>query len=378
MKVKKAIRFTYPATGAESTAAVVEVVGIFGEDENDAVTFRSTVQDMVERGCKSLTVRVNSPGGCLFTAFGMYDTLRAARDAGCSVIAEVHGVAASAASLFIMGAEKVLMSENSQLMLHAPSTCVWGRLDELQEQVDSLRTSWQRMCAIYSERTGTPAEVLASTLQRDTWYTAAQAIEAGLADGTVEPFELSQGAEAERGGLRAVAAELARRTGAWLTRKRAAQADGATEGEGDPVATIGQVLHQRIAMQAERAEELRGALATSERELAEAQAEAAAAATRADAAEERADKAEARMREEMEAERAQISARIEQEVANRLAAVGAPLAPAPAEPVAPRKLTDAQVQALIAAARTGALLEYSATSGEARQQVERLLAATEI
>lgn len=366
MKVKKAIRFTYPATGAESTAAVVEVVGIFGEDENDAVTFRSTVQDMVERGCKSLTVRVNSLGGCLFTAFGMYDTLRAARDAGCSVVAEVHGVAASAASLFIMGAERILMSENSQLMLHAPSTCVWGRLDELQEQVDSLRTSWQRMCAIYSERTGTPAEALASTLQRDTWYTAAQAIEAGLADGTVEPFELAD-TEKQSGTLRQAAAEIARRAGAWLMpHKRAAQADGDPTEDGN-AASPQQLMQQRLAMQAEKLTELTAAAADANAARDAALADAAAARAELQA-----------VQQASEAERAQISARIEQEVANRLAAVGAPLAPAPAEPVAPRKLTDAQVQALIAAARTGALLEYSATSGEARQQVERLLAATEI
>lgn len=373
MKAKNYIRYAYTDAGENAGRGVVDVVGIFGEDENDALTFRDTVQGMVLRGCTQLVVRVNSLGGCLFTAFAMYDSLRAARAAGVAVVAEVHGVAASAASLFIMGAERILMSENSQLMLHAPSTCVWGRLDELQEQVDALRDSWQRMCAIYSERTGTPAEELSAALQKDTWYTCEQAIEAKLADGTVEPFELSQGAEAERGGLRAVAAELARRTGAWLTRKRAAQADGAPEGESDPAATIGQVMHQRIAMQAERAEELRGALATSERELAEAQAEAAAAAARADAAEERAGKAEARMREEMEAREAAISARVEQAVAERMASIGVADVPAPAEPACPRMLTDAQVQALISGARTGALLEYSATGADAFRQVNRLL-----
>lgn len=372
MKTKNYIKYAYTAEGENAGRGVVDVVGIFGEDENDALTFRSTVQDMVQQGCKQLVVRVNSLGGCLFTAFAMYDTLRAARDAGCSVTAEVHGVAASAAALFIMGAERILMSENSQLMLHAPSTCVWGRLDELQEQVDALRDSWQRMCAIYSERTATPAEELAATLQRDTWYTCQQAIKAGLADDTVEPFELSDGEEPRRGGLRAAAAELARRTGAWLTRKRAAQAED-SPAEGDPAATIQQVMHQRIAMQAEQLEELRGALATSERELADAQAEAAAAATRAAAAEERAGKEEARMKEEMEAQEAAISARVEKAVAERMAAIGAADVPAPAEPGRPRRMTDAEVQALISGARTGALLEYSATSADAYQQVNRLL-----
>lgn len=365
MKEKKIIRYSYTAAGENSGHGVIDIVGIFGEDADDSLVFRGHVEDALKQGCTRLTVRVNSPGGCLFSAFAMYDALKSARAAGCEVVAEVHGVAASAASVVIMAAERVLMSENSQLMLHAPSTCVWGRLDELQEQVDSLRDSWLRMCAIYSERTGTPAEELSATLQRDTWYTAAQAIEAKLADGTVEPFELAD-TEKQSGTLRQAAAEIARRAGAWLMpHKRAAQAEGEPTEDGNAASPL-QLMQQRLAMQAEKLAELTAAAADAKAARDAALADAAAARAELQAVQQAA-----------EAECAQISARIEREVANRLAAVGAPLAPAPAEPVAPRKLTDAQVQALITGARTGALLEYSATSGEAYHQVERLLAATE-
>lgn len=369
------IRYTYVSTGELSGHGEIDVVGIFGEAEAEVIDFRRQVQAMLEQGCRQLTVRVNSLGGCLFTAFAMYDTLRSARDAGCTVTAEVHGVAASAATVFLCAAERVLMSESSQLMLHAPSTCVWGKLDELQEQVDSLRDSWQRMCSLYSERMGIPAEELAATLQKDTWYTAAEAINAKLADGIVPALALADGAEKQPGGLMQAAADIARRTGAWLTRKRAAQAE---EQQSDPAATTQQVMQQRIAMQTEQMEELRGALATSEQELAEAQAEAAAAATRAAAAEERADKAVAeveQVRAAAAAEQAKISARIEQAVAERLAAAPLPSAPAPAEPAAPRLLADAEVTALINSARTGKLIEYSATSRDAWAQVNRLLAS---
>lgn len=348
------IRYAYVSTGELSGHGEIDVVGIFGEAETEAVDFRRQVQAMLEQGCRQLTVRVNSLGGCLFTAFAMYDTLRSARDAGCTVTAEVHGVAASAATVFLCAAERVLMSESSQLMLHAPSTCVWGRLDELQAQVDSLRDSWQRMCALYSERMGIPAEELAATLQQDTWYTAAAAIDAKLADGIVPALELADGTEKQPGGLMQAAADIARRTGAWLTRKRAAQAE---EQQSDPAATTQQVMQQRIAMQAEQMEELRGALTAAEQARAAAVAEVEQA--RAAAA----------------AEQASLSARIEQAVAERLAAAPLPPAPAPAEPAAPRLMADAEVTALIRSARTGKLIEYSATSRDAWAQVNRLLAS---
>lgn len=367
------IRYAYKVTAENVGTGTIDVVGIFGEDDNDSIKFRDEVQAWLARGCSKITVRVNSRGGCLFTAFAMYDALRAARAAACEVVAEVHGVAASAATVFLMGASSIYMSENSQLMIHAPSTCVWGHLDELQEQVDALRDAWLRMAELYSARMGQPVEQLAELLQRDTWFTAQQAIDAGLADGLVPAFNLpAEPEEKTAGGLRQVAQDIARATSSWLLpRKRSALADAPAEpGESNPAATTLQVMQQRIALQAEQMGDLRGALATSEQELSAAQAANAAADTRAAAAEERAHKAE----QQLKLERAGITARIEQAVAERLAAIPAPVAPAPAEPVAPRVLGDAQVQALIQQGRTGALLEYSATSPAAMQQVTRLLA----
>ena len=366
------IRYAYKVTAENVGTGTIDVVGIFGEDDNDSVKFRDEVQAWLARGCSKITVRVNSLGGCLFTAFAMYDALRAARAAACEVVAEVHGVAASAATVFLMGASAIYMSESSQLMIHAPSTCVWGHLDELQEQVDALRESWQRMAELYAERAGRPAEQLADQLKRDTWYTAQQAIDAGLADGLVPAFNLSaEPEEKPAGGLRQAARDIARATSSWLLpRKRVALAnDSAEPGESNPAATTLQVMCQRIAQQTEQLGDLRGALATSKQELSAAQAANAEADTRAAVAEERAHKAE----QQLEIERAGIAARIEQAVAERLAATPAPVAPAPAEPVAPRVLGDAQVQALIRQGRTGALLEYSAISPAAMQQVTRLL-----
>ena len=234
------IRYAYKVTAENVGTGTIDVVGIFGEDDNDSVKFRDEVQAWLARGCSKITVRVNSRGGCLFTAFAMYDALRAARAAACEVVAEVHGVAASAATVFLMGASAIYMSENSQLMVHAPSTCVWGHLDELQEQVDALRDAWLRMAELYAARMGQTVEQLAEQLRRDTWFTAQQAIDAGLADGLVPAFNLpAEPEEKPAGGLRQAARDIARATSSWLLpRKRTALANAPAEpGESNPAAT---------------------------------------------------------------------------------------------------------------------------------------------
>lgn len=372
MKKKSAIQYAYSVTAENVGTGLIDVVGIFGEEGNEALRFRDEVQAWLDRGCSKIVVRVNSRGGCLYTAFAMYDALRAARAAACEVAAEVHGVAASAATVFLMASGTISMSENSQLMIHAPSTCVWGRLDELQDQVDALRASWKRMAEIYAERTGQPAEQLAVQLQKDTWYTAQQAIDAGFADGLVPAFDLSgEPAEKPLGGLRQAALDIAHATSSWLLpRKRVALADAQAEpGESNSAATALQVMQQRIALQTEQMGVLRGDLAKSAQELRAAQEAAAAADVRAASAEERAHKAE----EQLGQERSGISARVEKAVAERLAAIPAPITPAPIEPVVPRGIADAQVQSLIQRGRTGELLEYAASSHEAMLQVTRLL-----
>jgi ATP-dependent Clp endopeptidase proteolytic subunit ClpP len=170
------------ATECGEKVGLIDLVGTIGVNADQNIRFADQVAELVEAGCKKMRLRINSPGGCVFTALSIFDTLKAAREKGVFVQAEVMGLAASAASFVMLAADKVIISANSQVMVHEPSTMLWGKLGELREGIQLVEKVWARMVAIYTARTGkTEAEFMAAHT-KDIYYSAEEAVAAGLAD----------------------------------------------------------------------------------------------------------------------------------------------------------------------------------------------------
>ncbi|MGR5875613.1 ATP-dependent Clp protease proteolytic subunit [Bacillus pacificus] len=51
----------------------------------------------------------------------------------------MDGLAASAASLIAMGADKIIMPSNTTMMVHRASTYAYGNADSLEKQAKMLR-----------------------------------------------------------------------------------------------------------------------------------------------------------------------------------------------------------------------------------------------
>jgi hypothetical protein len=78
----------------------------------------------------------------------------------------------------------VFISKFGRVMTHKPSSGAFGNSDDLKELVDLLATIEPVLVDMYSAKTGkTKDEATAAFFQdKDTWFTASQAIAAGLAD----------------------------------------------------------------------------------------------------------------------------------------------------------------------------------------------------
>jgi ATP-dependent Clp protease protease subunit len=140
----------------------------------------------------TLHVRINSGGGDVFQGLAIYNALKrhAAR-----VVIHVDGVAASIASVIAMAGDEVLMGEGSFLMIHEPATCACGTADELRQGADVLDKVRDAIASIYASRTGNPVDGYLPLMKAETWYTAAEAIGAGLAD-SLDLVETSTGVTA--------------------------------------------------------------------------------------------------------------------------------------------------------------------------------------
>jgi ATP-dependent protease ClpP protease subunit len=132
-------------------------------------------------GDKPLNVRINSYGGSLFAGHAMMSALK--RYPG-KVTAYVDGIAASAATLVAMGADRVVMPSNAMMMIHNPAFSVSGVFEQkdLEKMGGSLAEMKKASIAAYQTKTKLSAEAIAEIMDEETWMTAAAAKEYGFAD----------------------------------------------------------------------------------------------------------------------------------------------------------------------------------------------------
>lgn len=126
-----------------------------------------------------IELHVNSPGGEAYEGIAMMNALR---QHPARVTAHVDGMAASAASVVIMGADEVVMHSGAQIMVHDPLGFAYGFAADVAKVAADLDHHADSMAAIYAERAGGTAAEWREIMRAETWYSGAEAVEAGLAD----------------------------------------------------------------------------------------------------------------------------------------------------------------------------------------------------
>lgn len=137
----------------------------------------SDVLDALPESVSQIILRVNSPGGEVFEALSILNMFRAHK---ATVTAVVDGLAASAASFLVAGCDEAVMSPGTQMMIHSPLSWTYGNATDLRKVADVLDGIEESIISIYRDKAGDSA--WNDLLSDETWYTAAQAVEAGLAD----------------------------------------------------------------------------------------------------------------------------------------------------------------------------------------------------
>lgn len=165
---------------AEEDTGPVEVL-IYDEIDpfwgvSAAVFVRDLAQIDAER---DLTVRINSPGGDVYEGIAILNALRGRAGKVTTVI---DGLAASIASVIAMAGTEIVMMPNSEMMVHDPWMLTIGDAEDMQTAADNLGRIADNLASIYAERTGGTAEEWRAIMRAETWYTAAEAVEAGLAN----------------------------------------------------------------------------------------------------------------------------------------------------------------------------------------------------
>ena len=128
-----------------------------------------------------ISLYINSPGGSFSALTAIYDTMQYIRP---DVATVCMGQAASAAAVLLAagapGRRAVL--RHAKVLLHQPSSQAQGTLPDLAIQAKELARVRAEVDEILAQHTGHPIEKIRADTDRNKTFTAAQAVDYGLAD----------------------------------------------------------------------------------------------------------------------------------------------------------------------------------------------------
>lgn len=135
--------------------------------------------ELAKYGDKPITVWIDSYGGNVFAAAGIYNALMERKG---KVTVKIDGKAMSAASVIAMAGGEIQMSPVAIMMIHNPLTYAEGYATDLRKAADVLDTVKESIMNAYQLKTGRSRSKISSLMDDETYMSAKQAIKEGFAD----------------------------------------------------------------------------------------------------------------------------------------------------------------------------------------------------
>jgi ATP-dependent Clp protease protease subunit len=130
---------------------------------------------------KDVSLYINSPGGSIYSGLAIFDTMNFIKP---DVATMCVGVAMSMGSLLLAGGTHGKRSAlpNSRILLHQPSSGFEGQATEIEIQAREVLKVRERVDEIYAKACGKSVEEVHQLMERDRFFSAAQAVDYGLID----------------------------------------------------------------------------------------------------------------------------------------------------------------------------------------------------
>lgn len=162
---------TSAITGAE--VYIYDEIGYFG------ITAQDFVKEIQSLAVQEIILHLNTPGGEVFDGIAIFNTLR---DHQAKVTVVVDSLAASIGSVIAMAGDVVIMAKNSTMMIHEGQGLCIGNAADMSAMAELLNKTSDNIASIYADRAGGTVADWRALMMAETWYTAEEAVKAGLAD----------------------------------------------------------------------------------------------------------------------------------------------------------------------------------------------------
>lgn len=181
--------YTVQASG-EAEQRSIEIF-VYGEIGAWGITANQFVQALhaIDDGVSPVTVAFNSIGGDLFDGLAIHNALSRL---GERCTGRIDALAASAASVAVCGAHRVVIAANAMLMIHNPYTFTGGDAEDFRRVADVLDQTLEAIIAAYKAKAPDIDEAeLRRMVNAETWLTANEALVLGLADEVGDGLKVS-------------------------------------------------------------------------------------------------------------------------------------------------------------------------------------------
>lgn len=130
---------------------------------------------------EDIDLEINSYGGDLFMGIDICNTLRGHKG---NVTVTITGIAASAASLICMGADKIKAHANTMMMVHNVWTYAAGNAKDLRKVADDLEKMSASAMKSYTHRID--EDTIQKLMDEETFLTADECLKYGLVDEIID------------------------------------------------------------------------------------------------------------------------------------------------------------------------------------------------
>lgn len=206
----------YKINALSDDESEVILYDIIGWPFNDAGEF---VRALAGITAKTITVRINSPGGDVFDSMSIFNALQSHKS---KIVTRIESLAASSASFIALAGKEVQAYRNAMVMIHEPFVLTVGNQYDLRDIADVLEKISGNMVDLYAQNTNIGKRELKDMMKAVTWFTAKEAKDRGFVDTIIDgkavkaQFDLSmfanvpEGIEGQREGRELTEREVER------------------------------------------------------------------------------------------------------------------------------------------------------------------------
>jgi ATP-dependent protease ClpP protease subunit len=142
-----------------------------------------TTLDALPDDTTEIRLMISSPGGEVWEALAILNSLR---QHPAKVTAVIEGIAASSASFIAAAADECLIMQNAEVFVHNAWGLTVGNAEDMQKMAGDLVHEDRNIASIYAAKAGGTVDEWLAAMAAETWYSAEEAVAAGLADRVID------------------------------------------------------------------------------------------------------------------------------------------------------------------------------------------------